>query len=349
MEHPSRCAPTIHPISTFLIKPWCAAPSDYWDLPQHRPPGPAESARLPCRWCARDASMARHGPTSGGRWQTPCSSHSISPRIRDVAGRSWICGTQESRGTVSGETPSVVLAGIAMTRLASAIPVIARHTGREVVIVGGLAVMCRLSTPYRATTDLDTVDRRASAERSQLELLLSTGATPSGPSGALVHTPYGDVQVDVLEVTDAEINDLPDDPIDRLHVKSHAWAASTASNLVLEVPELAPLTVKVAESGPIIAMKLQSIMNRGAAKEGTDLLDIIRITLDHECGPVSRDQLAVADPQLRADALLHARRWFNQSADRSLAKVRRVPEGNDVEIEDVRLVGDLLIETLADR
>jgi hypothetical protein len=32
-----------------------------------------------------------------------------------------------------------------------------------------------------------------------------------------------------------------------------------------------------------------------------------------------------------------------------LAKIRRVPEGNDVEIEDVRLVGDLLIATLTDR
>lgn len=96
-------------------------------------------------------------------------------------------------------------------------------------------------------------------------------------------------------------------------------------------------------------MKLQSIMNRGAAKEGTDLLDIVRITLDHKCGSASRDQLEAADPQLRADALLHAQRWFDQTADRSLAKIRRVPEGNDVDIEDVRLVRDLLITTLTDR
>lgn len=80
-----------------------------------------------------------------------------------------------------------------MARLVSAIPVIAEQTGRSVVLVGGLAVMCRLSTPYRATTDLDTVDRRAVDALSQLQLLVSAGATPSGPSGALVHTPYGDV------------------------------------------------------------------------------------------------------------------------------------------------------------
>lgn len=93
-------------------------------------------------------------------------------------------------------------------------------------------------------------------------------------------------------------------------------------------------------------MKLQSIMNRGSAKEGTDLLDIVRITLDRRCGRVSRDQLEAADAQLRADALLHARRWFDHSADRSPARIRAVPEGGDVEIDDVRLVGDLLVAAL---
>jgi hypothetical protein len=206
--------------------------------------------------------------------------------------------------------------------------------------------MCRLSLPYRVTTDLDTVDRRSAEEHSQLELLVSSGAVRSGPSGALVHTPYGEVQVDVLEVTEAEIGDLPDDPTDRLHVQAHAWAASTASAMVVSADELEPMTVRVSEPGPIIAMKLQSIMNRGSAKEGTDLLDIMRITLDLSCGPTSRDQLEAADPQLRADALLHARRWFDQAADRSIKKIRAVSEGGDVEIDDVRLVGDLLAAAL---
>lgn len=247
---------------------------------------------------------------------------------------------------MSGENPNVVLFGRSMTRLMSAIPVVAEQSGREVVLVGGLAVMCRLSAPYRVTTDLDTVDRRGVLERSQLELLVSAGAIPSGPSGAIVHTPYGDVQVDILQVTEAEIADPPDDPTDRLHVQSHAWAASTASGLVLVAEGLAPLAVRVAEPGPIIAMKLQSIMNRGSAKEGTDLLDIVRITLDPYCGPVSRDQLEAAAPRLRADALLHARRWFDQLADRSLGKIRAIPEGRDIESDDVRLIGDLLVAAL---
>lgn len=247
---------------------------------------------------------------------------------------------------MSGEPPIVELAGSSMTRLVSAIPVIVERTGRAVVLVGGLAVMCRLPTPYRVTTDIDTVDRRAVAEPSQLELLVSAGATPSGPSGVLVRTPSGEVQVDILDVTDEEIDDLPDDPTDRLHVLSHEWAASTATDLTLAVEGLVPQTVKVAEPGPIIAMKLQSIMNRGSAKEGTDLLDIVRITLDRGCGPTSRDQLEAAGPQLQSDALLHARRWFVHSADRSLNRIRAVSEGQDVEIDDVRLVGELLVAAL---
>ncbi|MCR6489900.1 hypothetical protein M8542_44520 [Amycolatopsis sp. OK19-0408] len=247
---------------------------------------------------------------------------------------------------MSGETPGVVLAGGSMTRLVSAIPIIAERTGRPVVLVGGLAVMCRLTNPYRATTDLDTVDRRTASERSQLELLVSTGATPSGPSGVLVRTAHGEVQVDVLEVTDAEVDDLPDDPTDRLHVQAHAWAASTASGLVLKAEGLPPLTVRVSEPGPIIAMKLQSIMNRGSVKEGTDLLDIVRITLDRNCGPVSRDQLEKAGDQLRADTLLHAVRWFDQAVDRSLRKIQAVPESGDIELEDLQLVGELLVTAL---
>jgi Nucleotidyl transferase AbiEii toxin, Type IV TA system len=233
-----------------------------------------------------------------------------------------------------------------MTQIVSAIPVVAEQTGRAVVLVGGLAVMCRLPIPYRATTDLDTVDRRAAHEDPQLQLLVAAGATPSGPAGALVRTPSGEVQVDVLEVTDADIDDLPDDPTARLHIQSHAWAASTASALVLSADGLPPLTVRVAQPGPLIAMKLQAVMDRGAAKEGTDLLDIVRITLDRTCGPTSRDQLESDDAQLRADALLHARRWFDRFEAQSLRKIRAVPEGRDVEIDDVRLVGDLLVGAL---
>lgn len=249
---------------------------------------------------------------------------------------------------MSGSPPvrTVDLLGTSMSALAAAIPAVARRTGRDVVVIGGLAVVCRLSRPYRATSDLDIVHRRADHEPAQLELLLASGARASGVSGVLVPTPAGAVQVAVLEVTDAELATLPTDPTDRLHVLSHAWAAATATPVTIRAAGMAELTVAVGEPGPLIAMKLQSIMNRGRAKEGTDLLDIIRLSLDDETGPISRSQLRAADAQLRKDAALHTERWFAQHVDRSSSRVREIPEGRDVDPDDLRLVGELLLDTL---
>ncbi len=77
------------------------------------------------------------------------------------------------------------------------------------------------------------------------------------------------------------------------------------------------------------------MLNRGAAKEGTDLLDIVRLCLDPLAGPVLRDQLARADPQLRADAARHAQRWG-------------IPEGRSTELDDLHLTGELLEAVLSE-
>lgn len=93
-------------------------------------------------------------------------------------------------------------------------------------------------------------------------------------------------------------------------------------------------------------MKLQSIMNRPAAKEGTDLLDIIRLSLDPVAGHAVRSQLSRADQQLRLDAALHVERWFFERANRSLQVIRAVPEGRTTELDDLHLVGELITNAL---
>ena len=87
-------------------------------------------------------------------------------------------------------------------------------------------------------------------------------------------------------------------------------------------------------------------MDGGAAKEASDLLDIVRLTLDRTAGTLVREQLSSADVQLRADSLLHARLWFVTNAARSLVRVRSVPEGRSTMRDDIELVGELLIEAL---
>lgn len=259
-----------------------------------------------------------------------------------MAGRSWLTGRHKDGGIVSGDVPIVDLRGSAMSALVQAIPAVATRTGRGATVIGGLAVVFRLSHPYRATEDLDVVSCRRVDQPPQLELLLASGAEARGVSGALVPTPVGPVKVDVLEVTDAELAHLPTDPTDRLHVLSHSWAAATASPMIIRTEHGSGLTVAVAEPGPLVAMKLQSIMNRGSAKEATDLLDIINIVLDPAIGPICRAQLASADGQLRKDAAQHAELWFGERADRSFRLVQASPIGSDVEVDDLRAVGELL-------
>ena len=95
------------------------------------------------------------------------------------------------RVTFSGDAMAAVVQGVAEVRAL---------IGQPPVVVGGLAVMCRLSRPYRATTDLDVVDRLLGAT-PQLQVLRSAqGAEPVEPASVLLPTLYGKVKVDVLVV-----------------------------------------------------------------------------------------------------------------------------------------------------
>lgn len=125
---------------------------------------------------------------------------------------------------MSGNPPVVNLIGTSMSALVHAVTATREITGQDVIVIGGLAVICRLSTAHRATTDLDIVDRHDDGQETQLQLLLASTHRPSGPSGTVVPTPLGDIQVDVIAVSDSDIAQLPPDPTGQLYVLSHAWA-----------------------------------------------------------------------------------------------------------------------------
>lgn len=69
---------------------------------------------------------------------------------------------------------------------------------------------------------------------------------------ALVPTMAGMVQVDVLEVSDADLDPFPTDPSDRLHVLSHEWAARSAAKMSIRAGSQEAV-VAVAEPGPLVA------------------------------------------------------------------------------------------------
>jgi hypothetical protein len=245
---------------------------------------------------------------------------------------------------VSGKR--VTFIGNAMAAVVQGVEEVRTLIGHSPVVVGGLAVMCRLSNPYRATTDLDVVDRLL-GETPQLQVLRAAlGAEPVEPTSVLLPTRYGQVKVDVLEVRQIEIDQPSDDPGDRLHAFAHAWASDTATEVTIEVAPLTGAHVEVsalaAEPGPLVAMKLQAIMNRTADKQGTDLQDIARIILDEQARPAALAQLASCDTSAAADIALHVDLWM---VDRRRQSLRWIHDagGTDLTLNDLDLVAELLI------
>jgi hypothetical protein len=235
--------------------------------------------------------------------------------------------------------------GDAMAAVVQGIIEARRLLGQAPVIVGGLAVLSRLSNPYRATVDLDVVDRLL-GDVPHLEVLRAAdGAVPVEPAAVLLPTPYGPVKVDVLEVRQVELDQPSGDPGDRLHASSHAWANDSATDLTIEViradGERVEVTTPVAEPGPLIAMKLQAVMNRPVEKQGTDLLDIVRLTFDEGSRPTALSQLADVDATVAYDVALHVDLWFVRNRQRVLQWIRGVG-GADVTNDDLDLVAELL-------
>lgn len=246
-------------------------------------------------------------------------------------------------GLVSGRR--VTLVGDAMAAVVQGVIEVRELIGKPPVIIGGLAVLVRLSNPYRATTDLDVVDRLL-GEVPQLEILRAAdGAEAVEPAAVLLPTRYGPVKIDVLEVRQSELDHPSQDPGDRLHASAHAWANDSATDVTIEVisrgGDSIEVTTLVAESGPLIAMKLQAIMNRSAEKQGTDLRDIVNLTFDAETRPAALAQIASVDAAVAGDIALHVDLWFVRKRQQALQWIRSAG-GIDVTTDDLDLVAELL-------
>jgi len=233
-----------------------------------------------------------------------------------------------------------------MAGVVQAVAEVGALIGRPPVVVGGLAVMCRLSSPYRATTDLDVVDRLRGVP--QLEILrAAAGATDVEPAAVLLPTPFGEVKVDVLEVRQIELDEPSHDSGDRLHAASHAGADATATPVTIEVlparGAAIRVTTPVAEPGPLVAMKLQAVMNRAAAKQGTDLQDVVRLVLDTVVRDRLLDQIEGCGPQMAADIATHVDLWLVRRREAALRWIHATA-GRDLAPDDVDLAAELLLD-----
>lgn len=182
---------------------------------------------------------------------------------------------------------------------------------------------------------------------TKLEVLRASPGTESvEPAAVLIPTRFGPLRVDVLEVRQVELDRPSDDPGDRLHARAHAWANDLTSIVTIEMVTRDRVSfavaARIAEPGPLIAMKLQAVMNRSGAKQGTDLLDVVRLTLDPVAGARSLEQLRTVDTEMAADIALHVDLWLVRRQRESLAAIRAVG-GAEVVQDDLALTAELLL------
>lgn len=203
----------------------------------------------------------------------------------------------------------------------------------ELRLIGGLAVMCRVGSPHRATVDLDAVARDLASVHPGLASLAVSSA------GGGQYTFERALELDVIEVAEHGAADLAaslgGSTIDltdlELNLLAHTWAHDTASPLDLFAVDerdgrrLAAAAGRlVASPAGLIAMKVTTVPLRASSrpeKRASDLYDIGRLV---ETGAVD-DRLASMPDPLRRVIVDRLEVWFvaDRGRDRTFRAVRR--------------------------
>lgn len=215
-------------------------------------------------------------------------------------------------------------------------------------VIGGLAVLCRVGTLYRATSDLDTVIDDGPAIAA-LRARPSVEVTTNGVS-------IDGTTVDMIEIGPVDDPDqLPDDPILRLFVVAHRFAYDSSSRVDIEVIDRRGPTaagtrasVDMATPAALVAMKLSSYPSRhgvGIVKQGSDLQDLLALLEHHNVDGDLGRTLAEAPfgmAELCADA---ARTLLVDDADVAAGRVRRYT-GAQIGPEAFRATGHQLVRSI---
>jgi len=225
----------------------------------------------------------------------------------------------------------------------------------ELRLIGGLAVMCRVGSPHRATVDLDAVARDLDGLHPDLLRLAVTAA------GGGQYRFAGDLDLDVIDVTLLPTEDLlvqlladgPDLTDLELNVVAHTWAHDSAEPLdVVAVDEQTGVRIAeapgrlVATAAGIVAMKATTVPLRASSKpekRASDLYDLGRLLV---AGDLTAADLAALPEPLRGVVAERLRHWFVDGAgrDRTYRDVRRFDEPllnlDDVADAVEDLVGD---------
>ena len=252
---------------------------------------------------------------------------------------------------MSAEVVTVVLSGRPGGTTHRAVEVLA-SLPPELRLIGGLAVMCRVGTPYRATVDLDALTRGLHSQHDVLSHLAMTA-----PGGGQYRFD-NDLELDVIDVSPSDADELAamlvaaGDVTDlELNLVAHTWAHDSAAPMdILVIDEHGvPLAEAhqrlVAIPSGLVAMKVTTVPLRAshrAEKRASDLYDIGRLLVLF--GSRMGSGLASMPTMLSDVIAVRLRRWFDDPAgrDRTYRELRRFDDPG-VDLDEV---SDVLAELL---
>ena len=183
---------------------------------------------------------------------------------------------------MSGER--VELAGDSDGRTARLVRAAARLADADLAphaLVGGLAVMCRLSAVHRVTQDIDAVTEAGAP--SAVEVIASSigKVDPSNPTRVIIDG----VKVDVIETGGSAPEDLEGIAVvGRLFVVSHRWALDTATDTDIVVGDV-HASIRVALPAALVGTKTGALLGgrpREPHKRASDLYDLYRLTAEFD-------------------------------------------------------------------
>lgn len=221
-------------------------------------------------------------------------------------------------------------------------------------LVGGLAVMVRLSEAHRVTTDFDEVTEGRDAT---IAVLVAQGAVPTA-NGVLL--PDVGVRLDLLDAghTLAELDALApqcttDDERSALQlafVNRYALETAVATEVFVAEREriVAHVSLPVAVAGALVAMKVNAARTptRARDKASGDVYDAYRLIRAWGPNVIAQDLSRAPIPMLEL-ACAQIRSVFVDDAERTVGGLRSasVPGVDAVEVDDleeVAVVADLL-------
>lgn len=203
-----------------------------------------------------------------------------------------------------------------MAALVRAAATVATHAGVPVAVIGGLAVMCRLSTTHRATADVDFVSEdpeEVSVVGSPMQNLLAAKVVDDHPVPQPGRVFVRGTKVEIIETAplSAQAASGIEPDSDRLFVLAHRWALETATPCTVMVTGSdAQATVPVATVAALIAMKLNAFRVRtDERKRASDAWDVYRLLHVHGSRPELAAVFSTAPDglcDLVRDAITHA-------------------------------------------